>query len=52
MTDNNLLPINDIIKKIERRKMTCDWEDVASLQTKIAYYQNKLANGVKFEPAF
>jgi hypothetical protein len=49
---NNHLPITDIIKRLERRKMTCDWADVDAIQKKISYYQGKLDNGAEYEIAF
>ena len=52
MTDKNLIPIRTIVKNLEQKKMTCDWADVLAIQSKINFYQNKLDNGIEYEPCF
>jgi hypothetical protein len=52
MPNNNMIAIKGILKSLERRKMTCEWSEVEAIQTKIDFYNNKLANGIQHEPAF
>jgi hypothetical protein len=48
----HITPIRDTIARLEQRLFTCDWSDVLNIQNKIKVYQDKLNNGILFEPDF
>lgn len=52
MTDPNLINLHDKVAELERFKMSCDWDSVPFIQDKIIEYQNKISNGIEYEPAF
>lgn len=47
-----MIKLPDKIGELERKKMSCDWDDVQAIQDKIKHYQAKVSQGIHYEPAF
>ena len=48
----HLISIRDKIQELEHEKMSCSWDRVEFIQSRIAAYETMLSNGVQYEPAF
>jgi len=50
--DTNLTCVSDQVKKLKKERFKTSWEDLETLESKILYLENLLAQGVYYEPKF
>lgn len=49
---HRLIKITDIIRDLEKRRWSCDWDILPRIEHQIERYKAQLASGIEYEPNF